>query len=394
MIVRGHYHDREGKVTQCYRKKFRIHIERVTRDKANGQTVPIPIHPSKVVITKLKLDKDRKALLDRKNRSVNKAGKDKIEELQSATKSGTEKKKNLEADLADHKQSRLDAKEAVNKATALREKQAAQFATEKADADTNIASVTKAIDAIDKGMGKSLLQTGAASSFVRSLEFKHKLRVCNAYPYSAAIDIYHGTEKITHTPMNYKTCEEFTPPVKAGDKLQFKVDGASAGSFAVSELPNNDAVLVLVIYRHDTLSTAVAFESHVFANLINAQIAVLDTYKGKQKAVPRIQDASSAKTSRSEELRYDSVVAVNPGAYEVILMDEEGELKAREELIALNRESYVVLRCGVEAQVGQAYPQEIIVFPRSDPQALLGSSVRTIPFLAVIMVSLVHLIMA
>ncbi|CAE8619639.1 unnamed protein product [Polarella glacialis] len=72
MIMRGHYHDREGKVTQCYRKKFRIHIERVTRDKANGQTVPIGIHPSKVVITKLKLDKDRKALLDRKNRSVKK----------------------------------------------------------------------------------------------------------------------------------------------------------------------------------------------------------------------------------------------------------------------------------------------------------------------------------
>ncbi|CAE8623443.1 unnamed protein product [Polarella glacialis] len=72
MIMRGHYHDREGKVTQCYRKKFRIHIERVTRDKANGQTVPIGIHPYKVVITKLKLDKDRKALLDRKNRSVKK----------------------------------------------------------------------------------------------------------------------------------------------------------------------------------------------------------------------------------------------------------------------------------------------------------------------------------
>merc|ERR1719388_537597 len=72
MIVRGHYHDREGKVTQVYRKKWRIHIERVTRDKANGQTVPIGIHPSKVVITKIKLDKDRKALLDRKNRATKK----------------------------------------------------------------------------------------------------------------------------------------------------------------------------------------------------------------------------------------------------------------------------------------------------------------------------------
>merc|ERR1711918_124694 len=72
MISRGHYHDREGKVTQVYRKKWRIHIERVTRDNANGQTVPIGIHPSKVMITKLKLDKDRKALLDRKNRATKK----------------------------------------------------------------------------------------------------------------------------------------------------------------------------------------------------------------------------------------------------------------------------------------------------------------------------------
>merc|ERR1719276_398678 len=72
MIAKGHYHDREGKVTCVYRKKFRIHIERVTRDKANGQTVQVGIHPSKVTITKLKLDKDRKALLDRRNRVVKK----------------------------------------------------------------------------------------------------------------------------------------------------------------------------------------------------------------------------------------------------------------------------------------------------------------------------------
>mmetsp|Transcript_7614 Transcript_7614/g.13753 ORF Transcript_7614/g.13753 Transcript_7614/m.13753 type:complete len:137 (+) Transcript_7614:100-510(+) len=72
MIVRGTFHDREGKVTQVYRKKFRIHVERVTRDKANGQSVPVGVHPSKVVITKLKLDKDRKAMLDRKGKSAKK----------------------------------------------------------------------------------------------------------------------------------------------------------------------------------------------------------------------------------------------------------------------------------------------------------------------------------
>jgi len=36
-------------------------------EKASGATVQVGIHPSKCVITKLKLDKDRKAILDRKN---------------------------------------------------------------------------------------------------------------------------------------------------------------------------------------------------------------------------------------------------------------------------------------------------------------------------------------
>ncbi|KAG5439633.1 hypothetical protein PCK2_000767 [Pneumocystis canis] len=65
-IIRGSYKGREGKVTQVYRKKFVIHIERVVREKANGATVPIGIDASKVVITKLKMDKDREKLILRK----------------------------------------------------------------------------------------------------------------------------------------------------------------------------------------------------------------------------------------------------------------------------------------------------------------------------------------
>ncbi|KAI1795925.1 translation protein SH3-like domain-containing protein [Ganoderma leucocontextum] len=67
-IVRGKYKGREGKVTQVYRKKWVIHVDRVQRDKSNGATVPIGIHPSNVVITSIKLDKDRRAILDRKDR--------------------------------------------------------------------------------------------------------------------------------------------------------------------------------------------------------------------------------------------------------------------------------------------------------------------------------------
>ncbi|KAI0163302.1 ribosomal protein L24 [Pestalotiopsis sp. NC0098] len=64
-IVRGSNKGREGKVTSVYRLKYVIHVERVTRDKASGQSVPLGIHPSKVVVTKLKLDKDRESILER-----------------------------------------------------------------------------------------------------------------------------------------------------------------------------------------------------------------------------------------------------------------------------------------------------------------------------------------
>ncbi|KAK2191163.1 hypothetical protein NP493_58g05011 [Ridgeia piscesae] len=69
-IVRGHYKGQQvGKVVQVYRKKFVIHIERIQREKANGASVNVGIHPSKVVIVKLKMDRDRKSILERKSRA-------------------------------------------------------------------------------------------------------------------------------------------------------------------------------------------------------------------------------------------------------------------------------------------------------------------------------------
>ena len=43
-----------------YRRKWVIYLDRLAREKANGAQAPVGLDPSKVVITKLKLDKDRK----------------------------------------------------------------------------------------------------------------------------------------------------------------------------------------------------------------------------------------------------------------------------------------------------------------------------------------------
>ncbi|KAJ3173917.1 60S ribosomal protein L26A [Irineochytrium annulatum] len=68
-IMRGTQKNRTGKVVQVYRRKWVIHIEKIVKDKVNGASVPLGIDPSKVQITSLKMDKDRLALLERKDRS-------------------------------------------------------------------------------------------------------------------------------------------------------------------------------------------------------------------------------------------------------------------------------------------------------------------------------------
>jgi len=71
------------------------------------------------------------------------------------------------ADLKQHKIDRADAKKAIAEATAIREKEAAEYAKLSSDFKTNIGAMTKAIAALEKGMG-GFLQTSAAS-YLRQL---------------------------------------------------------------------------------------------------------------------------------------------------------------------------------------------------------------------------------
>jgi large subunit ribosomal protein L24 len=80
-VMRGDHKGFEGKVSRVDRKKYRIYIEGLTRERVDGTTVFIPIHPSKVMITKLNLeDKWRKQILERKKR-----GKEIVEGVEKVT---------------------------------------------------------------------------------------------------------------------------------------------------------------------------------------------------------------------------------------------------------------------------------------------------------------------
>jgi len=88
----------------------------------------------------------------------------KIPQIESSLEEAIATKAQIEADLAKHKQDRADAKDAIESATAQREKEADAFAAESTEDKANIAACSKAIDAIVKGMSGTFLQTDAASA--------------------------------------------------------------------------------------------------------------------------------------------------------------------------------------------------------------------------------------
>ena len=77
-IRRGNNKDREGKVHSVYRRRWCIYVDKISKELLTGKSVNTPIHPSNCEITALKLDKDRKKLLERKKAAAG----DKQKEMQ------------------------------------------------------------------------------------------------------------------------------------------------------------------------------------------------------------------------------------------------------------------------------------------------------------------------
>merc|ERR1719298_76253 len=80
-----------------------------------------------------------------------------IEELTAKLNSEEAGKVQLGQDLIAHKSDRAGAESDIAEATMLREKEAGEYAAEKADSETNIAAMAKAIPALEKGMGGAAL---------------------------------------------------------------------------------------------------------------------------------------------------------------------------------------------------------------------------------------------
>jgi len=85
-----------------------------------------------------------------------------IDELDAKVKADSAEKSQLEADLKAHKEDRTAAKKDLATAEQLREKERKQYVADSGDQGANLAAVSKAIPALEAGMG-SFLQTSSAA---------------------------------------------------------------------------------------------------------------------------------------------------------------------------------------------------------------------------------------
>ncbi len=91
-IMRGSFKGFEGKVREVDRKKYRIFVEGVTREKVDGTTLFMGIHPSKVMIVDLNLDdKWRREILEKKRKLKEEIKEEKEEKIEKEEKKKAKK---------------------------------------------------------------------------------------------------------------------------------------------------------------------------------------------------------------------------------------------------------------------------------------------------------------
>ena len=65
-IMRGQFRDTESKVTGVSYKKGVVYLDSSTITKADGKEAQVPVHPSNLMLVKLEIDDERKALIEGK----------------------------------------------------------------------------------------------------------------------------------------------------------------------------------------------------------------------------------------------------------------------------------------------------------------------------------------
>jgi len=211
---------------------------------------------------------------------------------------------------------------------------------------------------------------------VKPLRFEQQLLVCNAYPGSSPVFVKqnHAENKAAHHGIGFQECRPIVGRVQSKDKLDFVVaDSGIQGTFEIGELPDTDAMLLLVVEKRDDKTTLMSFQSFAFPSHTDgktAQLAVIDTYRGSSKGQHlRMEDHVDSKerktiSRRVEQLNFNRIYAIEEGDYDASISDhvldqeELGAQTSKRTFHLAKKQNYVILRTG-----GGQFHQSLVVYP-------------------------------
>lgn len=212
---------------------------------------------------------------------------------------------------------------------------------------------------------KGLLAPGATAGggVVKALHFDRRFLVCNAYPSDSPAKLSkNGAPLEGASTLGFKQCQYVASNVLPKDKIDFELESAGIqGTFEVSDLPDTDAVLLLVVQKRDASSSLMAFQSFAFPinpNSEEAHIAVIDASTNTPKEHLKISDAPKDPKGKAsqEELMFNRIYALDSGVYQVSLGGVKPEM-----LELQSKKDYVLLRTGQSAD-----QQALVAFPHDD----------------------------
>lgn len=228
-----------------------------------------------------------------------------------------------------------------------------------------------------EGAVEAQASTDCAKAKVANAAGSQLLYICNAYPDRDSLEVTVGKTPLTEVPMPYMSCAELYPHLEVQNTLRFFVSGLEVGHFAVSALPSQDSTMALVVSRGNKSTQVARFQSHVFAASDSPQVAIFDTYVGAEQGEFSIgYDAEDPKANEnvSEPMPLNTAQAVPSGIFSVKLVGLANETKANSTLIAVKKKSYVLLRVGIQADVGECFSQGMVMFPQSTRAELTSSN--------------------
>jgi len=212
---------------------------------------------------------------------------------------------------------------------------------------------------------KGLLAPGATagSGVVKALHFDRRFLVCNAYPSESPTKVSkNGVAFVGKSSLGFQECEYLSEKILPKDKVDFEIESAGIkGTFEVSELPDADAVLLLVVQKRDAHSALMAFQSFAFpmnGNKDEAHIAVIDASTNLPREHLKIVDSpkDSKKAASQEELMFNRIYALDSGVYKVSMDGIKTEILELD-----SKQDYVLLRTGESPE-----QQALVAFPHSD----------------------------